>query len=929
MQFCLATIGVCVFCALTSVGTLFIFRRKILFNNTIARMKKVVMKKKNIIILSCVCAVLLLVGIILMIIFLKPKAQVSPKQLDTPQVILIDDKATWTANDLADKFEISIDGGLSFLENTVTSKKLDDGQTLKIRAIGDGIHYRNSDWSNSVTYTKANTNYTITWKNGDTILKIDENVPYGAIPSYVGENPTKDATPQYTYTFSGWSPQISAVTESAIYQAQFSETVRTYTVTFYSEDGATILDTSTVEYGSDVTYSKSNPVKNATAGYTYNFEKWVTTQGGSIADDLKNVTYDRSVYASFKEIVRTVSVFIVSSNLNYGTVSASRLNDVPYGTSIVIDGNAIKINGQTVTAQENTATAQYTYTFSNWTAASTVGNDTIITANFNCVVNSYTVTWMNDNAILEVDENVDYGIMPVYNGEPPTKASDNENIYIFSGWSPIIASVTGDITYIAQFTNKANKHTVIFYDDDGTTELGRVVVRHGETTSYPNALPTKESTLQITYTFDKWVTVNGGDTEASFENILEDKSVYAKYTETARIYTVTFCDFDGTILSQTGVAYGNAATAPEDPQRDGFRFDCWDKSYNSITEDITVTAKYVQQFMVEFLDYDNSIIDTQLVDYNGNAIAPENPVRNNYRFTRWNTGFSNVVIDLKVKAEYVRQYKVNFLDYDGALLKEYIVDAGANVVPPGNPSLEGYEFVGWDKEYSNIRSDLSITALYKIKTYTVKFVMPDGTSIGEIQTVEHGFSAIAPDCPEFFLIGTGDETQAYGFTKWNKSFDVITHDIIIEAVYESVYTKPIIIIEFSHERNGNVNLYIFNHESVKLNAIEFLIDYSTNIGNISINSVTVNAASPLWVEDSNGTNNNQYVINNNENAFTFAWSDANGKQFNWCSKVLTFSFSTDGAVVGNETFVVNSCSAVVSDGDGKNLKKITPVVVYR
>ncbi len=991
----------------------------------------------------------------------------TPTKLTAPTVVLTDDTATWSADASADKFEISIDGNLSYIENSVTSKKLSDGQTFKIRAIGDGTNYTNSDWSNSVTYVKPIPKYTITWKNGDTVLETDtevsegtvptydgaepikaadaqysyvfagwtpevvaangdvtytavftsmlnkysvtwkngdttletdenveygtiptyngaepqkaadaqyvyvfsgwspvvsevvgnvtyvaqftsapnsytivwknddttletdENVTYGSTPSYDGATPTKAATAQYSYTFSGWTPQISSVTGSVTYQAQFTETLRTYTVTFYSEDGATVLDTVTVEYGSNAVYSKSTPVKNATAGHTYVFEKWVTTQGGSVADDLTNVIGDRSVYAYFKEFVRTVTVYIVPNNTDYGTVSISTLNNVPYGATITVNGNTVTINGQTVTANANTATAQYTYTFANWTADATVGNDTIITANFSRSVNSYTVTWKNGNDTLETDENVAYGTTPVYNGTQPTKESDNENIYAFSGWSPAISSVTGDITYIAQFTTTANKHTVVFYDDDGVIELGRIVVGHGETAIYPNALPTKESTAEITYTFEKWVTAKDGATEASFTNITEDKSVYAKYSTTARTYVVTFCDYDGTTISQINVAYGNAATAPGDPEREGYRFDGWDKTFSNITGELTVKATYVQQFTVEFLDYDNSVIDIQLVDYNGNATAPENPTRNNYRFTGWNTGFSNVVHDLTVKAEYIRQYKVTFLDYDETVLKEVTVDAGSTAVAPSNPSKEGYIFDGWDKAFANVTSDLTVTATYKVKTYTVKFIMPDGTIIGEAQIVEHGFSAIAPEYSEFYLKGTGDYTEVYGFTRWNKSFNNVTEDLIIEAVYESDYTKPVIIIEYSQERNGDAKLYIYNHESIKLNAIEFTINYSTSVGNISINSATVNSASPLWVEDSDGNNNNQYVINNNENIFTFAWSDANGKQFDWCSKVITFNFSTDGAVVGEATFRIDGCSTIVSDSNGENLEKITPVVVYR
>jgi len=75
-----------------------------------------------------------------------------PSKLNAPVVTLEGNVAKWEANENADKFEISLDGNLSYVENTITSKTLEDGQTLKVRAIGDGQNYSTSDWSNSVTY---------------------------------------------------------------------------------------------------------------------------------------------------------------------------------------------------------------------------------------------------------------------------------------------------------------------------------------------------------------------------------------------------------------------------------------------------------------------------------------------------------------------------------------------------------------------------------------------------------------------------------------------------------------------------------------------------------------------------------------------------------------------------------------------------------
>ncbi|MBO4848613.1 MAG: InlB B-repeat-containing protein, partial [Clostridia bacterium] len=59
-------------------------------------------------------------------------------------------------------------------------------------------------------------------------------------------------------------------------------------------------------------------------------------------------------------------------------------------------------------------------------------------------------------------------------------------------------------------------------------------------------------------------------------------------------YTVTFVDWDGTVLKTQTVDYGAAATAPADPARVGYTFTGWDVDFSNVTSNLTVTAQYVQ-----------------------------------------------------------------------------------------------------------------------------------------------------------------------------------------------------------------------------------------------------------------------------------------------------------------------------------------------
>ncbi len=73
------------------------------------------------------------------------------------------------------------------------------------------------------------------------------------------------------------------------------------------------------------------------------------------------------------------------------------------------------------------------------------------------------------------------------------------------------------------------------------------------------------------------------------------------------LYTVTFVDYDGTILGSDKVHYGTAATAPEDPSRDGYNFAGWDKDYSNVTDDMTITAQYTVSTALPEVPTDSSV----------------------------------------------------------------------------------------------------------------------------------------------------------------------------------------------------------------------------------------------------------------------------------------------------------------------------------
>jgi hypothetical protein len=92
-----------------------------------------------------------------------------------------------------------------------------------------------------------------------------------------------------------------------------------------------------------------------------------------------------------------------------------------------------------------------------------------------------------------------------------------------------------------------------------------------------------------------------------------------------------------------------------------------------------------------------------------------------YHFVQWSDGSTanprvdtNVTADINVTAEFaINEYTVTFKDHDGTVLKTETVMHGGSATPPDDPEREGYTFIGWDADYSNVTGDLTVTAQYE------------------------------------------------------------------------------------------------------------------------------------------------------------------------------------------------------------------------
>ena len=104
-------------------------------------------------------------------------------------------------------------------------------QTVDIEGVTSSTCYAlNSTTGTAITAKVVNcpdavpTKYTIVFKNWDGSVLQSTQVEEGKMPQYTGATPTKPNDAQYSYTFSGWTPQIVAATANSTYTATFTAT---------------------------------------------------------------------------------------------------------------------------------------------------------------------------------------------------------------------------------------------------------------------------------------------------------------------------------------------------------------------------------------------------------------------------------------------------------------------------------------------------------------------------------------------------------------------------------------------------------------------------------------------------------------------------------------------------------------------------------
>ena len=219
-------------------------------------------------------------------------------------------------------------------------------------------------------------------------------------------------------------------------------------------------------------------------------------------------------------------------------------------------------------------------------------------------------------------------------------------------------------------------------------------------------------------------------------------------------FIVKFVDFDGTVLSTQQVHRGDSATAPESPERKDYRFTGWDQSFDNISADTVVKAKYIQTHGELKVDIAGGAGFT--ISVNGAAARPQGTAYHNSRmlmgaevtlvatttsddvFMGWVNADNGSIVCESLTYTFISSGKDNLKavfntpvegvnmvvfknDKQNRILDIQYYTADDEIIFPKEPLTTGFDFTGWDHTAEEIHAklvkgeDVTVLATWEVK----------------------------------------------------------------------------------------------------------------------------------------------------------------------------------------------------------------------
>ena len=248
-----------------------------------------------------------------------------------------------------------------------------------------------------------------------------------------------------------------------------------------------------------------------------------------------------------------------------------------------------------------------------------------------------------------------HGSIVTYGGVAPTLASTAQYTYTFKGWDVEPTNAVEDFDYHAVYDSTVRSYAITFINTD-SSKIESATFEYGKMPSCIKT-PTREATVEWKYSHKGW--------KPALDFVTEDASYLAIYDSVKVKYKVTFMN-GAYVIDTQSVAYGEAAVAPTNVNREGYKFVGWTTSFAKVTEALTVKALFEELIIRTVSVVNGDKIENVKIEDGEKYTLPEAPKKEGYTFDAYYNGDQklgvagdeiSVTANITITAKYIENPK--------------------------------------------------------------------------------------------------------------------------------------------------------------------------------------------------------------------------------------------------------------------------------
>lgn len=376
------------------------------------------------------------------------------------------------------------------------------------------------------------------------------------------------------------------------------------------------------------------------------------------------------------------------------------------------------------------------------------------------------------------------------------------------------------------------------------------------------------------YSFKGWNTKADGSGEMvnlNNKTFSEDTILYAVWESADTAISFDY-NYQGAPRKTTQyINSSSTVTTPNEPVRQHYKLKGWSTNPNgyglvdlqkeTFSRDTILYAVWerIEISIVFDYNYENAPEDHVISINSGeNAYYASYPGRRGYEFIGWSTKSNDAgaIVDLynqtfsqdtTLYAIWAKE-KINIIFHynDKGVTEPTVtqIESGATVTPPSNPSRDGYDFIGWTRDYYNERNELldlssetftdytNLFAVWEKKKFEITFDYNyDNSPNDSIQNVEFGNTAAFSE----EIIRNG-----YYIESWNTKEDGSGEEIDLTS---KIFTEAATL--YAQWREGTSGLVFDNYNQIitGYNGTEYNVVIPSKINGLEVKRIGYNAFS--------------------------------------------------------------------------------------